>query len=234
MSVQQSTVVGTEHHPVPPTASFSEAAWARIAPLREAIDRLPFLRALEDGALPRDTFVYYMAQDAHYLADYGRALAACGSRSTLTDDLLFWAGSATSTIAVERELHIAYIADLTAVEKSPTCTAYTSYLLALSVAGSYPELAAALLPCFWIYEDVGTRLHDRVGDLTDHPYRDWIATYADPAFSVATRTARRIVDRLAADAPEGTLTRMHAAFRRAAQYEWMFWDAAGRRETWPV
>ena len=213
---------------------FTDAAWAGTASLRAAIDRLPFLRALEDGSLPRETFVYYMAQDAHYLADFGRALAACASQSSAADDLLFWAGSATAVVAVERQLHAAHVADLTAGEKSPTCAAYTSYLLALSSAGCYPELAAALLPCFWIYEDVGTRLQDRVGDLAAHPYGDWIGTYGDPAFTESTRRAREIVDRLAADAADAIRGRMHAAFRRAAQYEWMFWDAAGRRETWPV
>ena len=215
-------------------ARFTDEAWAGIASLRTAIDQLPFLRALEDGSLPRETFVYYMAQDAHYLADFGRALAACASQSSAADELLFWAGSATAVVAVERQLHGTYVADLTAGEKSPTCTAYTSYLLALSAAGSYPELAAALLPCFWIYEDVGTRLQDRVGDLAAHPYGDWIGTYGDPAFTESTRRARQIVDGIAAGAAEAVRDRMHAAFRRAAQYEWMFWDAAGRRETWPV
>ena len=28
--------------------------------------------------------------------------------------------------------------------------------------------------------------------------------------------------------------RMHAAYRRASQYEWMFWDSAWRLEAWPV
>jgi thiaminase/transcriptional activator TenA len=28
--------------------------------------------------------------------------------------------------------------------------------------------------------------------------------------------------------------RMHDAFRRAAQLEWMFWDSAYRLEDWPV
>jgi thiaminase (transcriptional activator TenA) len=28
--------------------------------------------------------------------------------------------------------------------------------------------------------------------------------------------------------------RMHAAFTRATQLEWVFWDSAYRLETWPV
>jgi len=27
---------------------------------------------------------------------------------------------------------------------------------------------------------------------------------------------------------------MHHAFMRSTQYEWMFWNAAWRREDWPV
>jgi thiaminase len=27
---------------------------------------------------------------------------------------------------------------------------------------------------------------------------------------------------------------MHQAFAAASRYEWMFWDAAWRQETWPV
>ena len=35
-------------------------------------------------------------------------------------------------------------------------------------------------------------------------------------------------------APERLRERMHAAFARATQLEWVFWDSAFRLETWPV
>ena len=98
----------------------------------------------------------------------------------------------------------------------------------------YPALAAGILPCFWIYEDVGRRLKDRVGDLTGHPYADWIGTYGDPAFAASTEQAKQILDRTAAQPDPGTVERMHEAFATASRYEWMFWDAAWRQETWPV
>ena len=214
--------------------TFTDTAWGAIAPIREAIDRLPFLTTLEDGSLPQETFAHYLAQDALYLADYGRVLAACAAQATDPDELLFWSSSANTTVRVERELHAVHIADLTAAEKSPTSTAYTSYLLSLATAGNYPVLAAGILPCFWVYDDVGTRLKAAVGDLSTHPYGDWIATYGDPDFTAATDTARDIVDHLADQASPGTLARMHTAFHRATQYEWMFWDAAHRQETWPI
>jgi thiaminase/transcriptional activator TenA len=39
---------------------------------------------------------------------------------------------------------------------------------------------------------------------------------------------------VAARASEETLTAMHAAFTRATQLEWMFWDSAYRLANWPV
>ena len=214
--------------------SFSRDVWESIAPIRKAIGELPFLTGLEDGTLPHDCFVYYMAQDAHYLVDYGRVLAAAAGQTTDAAELLFWARSAHTVIAVERELHAAHVADFAAIPKSPTCTAYTSYLFSLAAGGCYPALTAGILPCFWIYEDVGDCLKKRVGDLLGHPYADWISTYGDPQFAAATEQAKQIVDRLAAQADPDTVGRMQQGFATAARYEWMFWDAAWRQEAWPV
>ena len=193
--------------------SFSQDAWEAIGPVRKAIGELPFLTGMEDGTLPRGSFVYYMAQDAHYLVDYGRVLAAAASQTSDTAELVFWARSAYMAVSVERELHAAHVADFAAIPRSPTCTAYTSYLFSLAAAGCYPAL---------------------VGDLTGHPYADWISTYGDPEFAAATEEAKQIVDRLAAPAARGTVECMHRAFTTASRYEWMFWDAAWRQEAWPL
>jgi thiaminase/transcriptional activator TenA len=214
--------------------AFSQDAWEAVAPIRKAIDELPFLTALEDGSLPREAFIYYLAQDAHYLADYGRTLAAAASQTSEPEELLFWARGAATTVAVERELHAAHVADFAASTRSPTCTAYTSYLFSLVGAGCYPVLAAGVLPCFWIYEDVGRRLKERVANLKTHPYADWVLTYGDPEFARSSAQAQRIVDRLATQTDPATVERMHQAFVTASRYEWMFWDAAWRQEIWPI
>jgi thiaminase (transcriptional activator TenA) len=41
-------------------------------------------------------------------------------------------------------------------------------------------------------------------------------------------------DEAAETASSSLRERMHAAFVRATQLEWMFWDSAFRLETWPV
>ena len=40
----------------------------------------------------------------------------------------------------------------------PTCAHYTHYLLALAHNAPYEMAVAALLPCFWIYWEVGKHL----------------------------------------------------------------------------
>jgi len=214
--------------------TFCANAWDAVTPIRRAIDELPFLTGLQDGTLPRESFVYYMAQDAHYLFQFARVLAMAAGQAEDPDEVVFWARSAQSAILVERQLHAAHVSDLAATPMSPTCTAYTSYLFSLACAGCYPALAAGLLPCFWIYEDVGGRLKAQVGDLAGHPYGDWIGTYGDPEFAAATESAKVIVDRLAARSGPSTTDRMQQAFLTACRYEWMFWDAAGNRQAWPL
>jgi thiaminase/transcriptional activator TenA len=41
-------------------------------------------------------------------------------------------------------------------------------------------------------------------------------------------------NRVAAKASPETLKAMHAAFTRATQLEWMFWDSAWNLGDWPV
>lgn len=213
--------------------SFGQQAWNATADVRKAIDTHPFLVGLFDGTLPRATFVGYLTQDAHYLVGYARALATCGAQAGDIDHISFWASSAHDAIQVERSLHRGQVADLLAVEPSPTCTAYLSFLGATAGRGCYPVLAAALLPCFWIYQDVGSRLREGIAP-SGHPYREWIATYGDPGFATATERVRTIVDELAEWSSPQVRAEMQTAFAAACRYEWMFFDAAWRGETWPL
>lgn len=213
--------------------SFTTDAWAAIAPLRAAIDELPLIAQLRDGTLPREAFLEYLTQDALYLDAYARALAMAAAQARTGEEISFWAFGAHNAIVVEKALHESFDVD-PAAEPSAVCLAYTSYLSALATRGNYAVLVAGVLPCFWIYEDVGNRLLAAVGDLAGHPYEAWIGTYADPDFAEATRKAKELTDALAEQADATTLARMHEAFAAAARYEWMFWDAPMRAERWPI
>ncbi|EJZ87678.1 hypothetical protein HMPREF9241_00306 [Schaalia turicensis ACS-279-V-Col4] len=213
---------------------FTDELWEEIAPIKKAIDQGQFVRGLGDGSLSQDKFNYYMVQDALYLAAYAKALAGLATFAHDPDDLVFWAEASANSIKVERELHASHVDVMAAATPSPTCRAYSDFLAAQLASGEYGIAAAAVLPCFWIYQVVGTELLDTAGDLEKHPYGDWIGMYANPVFAEETKIVRGIVDRVAEGVVELQRQRMRDAFVQASRYEWMFWDAAWRMETWPI
>jgi thiaminase/transcriptional activator TenA len=219
--------------------SFCDRVWLDARPLRVAIVDLPFNRALADGSLPRETFQFYMLQDSLYLDGYARALALLAARVPETDMMLEFAQAAQVALVVERSLHERVFADyglaraeIDAAEPSPTCLNYVNFLLAAAHQASVEEAVAAVLPCFWVYEEVGRSVHARAA--ADNPYRAWIDTYASDDFAAAVRRVIGITDRLAAAASPERVGAMRRAFVRSVQFEWMFWDSAWRREAWPI
>lgn len=219
---------------------FCDDAWQAVAHWFAAITRHPFLVQLADGTLPETVFARYLVDDAHYLKAYSAALAALSSRADQPDDRLMLARSAAGSVEGERRLHRAYLVPrgidpdgADAPEPTPTCRAYVEGLRAAAVLDPLGVGMAAVLPCFRVYAEVGAWIVDRRAPDVDHPYRDWIDTYADPSFAQAVRSAEDFTDRLAARAERPEREAMLAAYVRSTRFEWMFWDAAWRGEGWP-
>ena len=217
---------------------FSEEAWGRTRRLREAIHRLPFNTELAAGSLARDRFQGYITQDSLYLGRFSRALAIAAARAPDSDAMQSFAESALRAVAVEQALHGRYLrefgidpARIGEADASPDCLAYTSYLIATAYHEPWEVLVAALLPCFRIYWDVGCVIAQKA--TAENPYRVWINTYADERFGKAVQTAVSTGDRAAAAVTVATRAAMLAAFVRACQYEWLFWDGAYQRRHWP-
>lgn len=217
----------------------SDTAWQRTARLRASIDALPFNTELTAGTLSAERFRGYIIQDALYLGQYSRVLAVAGARGPDAATLRAFASSALEAVAVEQALHEQYLAkfgvdatSLATAEPSPDCLGYTSFLLATAYHDAWEVAAAALLPCFWIYWDVGCRIAKKAD--AGNPYRAWIDTYADEAFGDAVRTVIGITDRAAAATTDVVRARMLNAFIRSSQYEWLFWDGAYQQRGWPA
>ena len=217
--------------------SFSQSRWNANQALFQSTLELPFNQELAAGTLSRERFRHYMIQDAHYLVAYGRALAVTAAKSDNAEGVVQFANAANEAVVVERALHGGFMRDFgvtpeqfAATPLTPACHHYTSYLLATAWSASYPVAVAALLPCFWIYAEVGRDIHAR--SAKDNPYQAWVDTYASEEFHAAVRGVCATVDRLAADANEATRAAMHAAYKDAARLEWMFWDSAYRLDEW--
>ena len=218
---------------------FTDELWASVEDIYKEILAHPFVGGLTDGSLDQEAFRFYVVQDAHYLREYARALSLLAARAPHEDDLVMFCKHATGAIEVERSLHEGFFsdfgmtrADVDATSVAPTNLAYTSYLLRTCYSGSFVEGLGAVLPCYWIYWEVGKALIKRGSP--DPLYTRWIDTYGGEefgaiVFDVLALTAR-IADGLGPADRSATLQH----FGVTSRYEWMFWDMAYRQEEWPV
>ncbi|MFV0434380.1 MAG: bifunctional hydroxymethylpyrimidine kinase/phosphomethylpyrimidine kinase [Leucobacter sp.] len=217
-----------------PTAEqLREEWWRRIEPVRRETDELAYIRALADGTLPRPAFLSYVAQDAIYLRNYARVLSQLSVIAPSAEEQMFWTRSAQGALYVEFELHRARLGIAgagtnsgTAAEvdalPSATTAGYVNHLVAAGLRG-YEEAAAAVLPCFWMYADLGARMvRGEIHEFArspEHPYAEWIATYDSPEFAEATEQAIALVTGLASRADPDTRERMRRAFETSAVWE---------------
>ncbi|MFF2029824.1 bifunctional hydroxymethylpyrimidine kinase/phosphomethylpyrimidine kinase [Arthrobacter sp. NPDC058192] len=213
----------------PAEGEFAAALRAGATEDLDAIYALDFIRRLADGTLAEHEFAYYLAQDAIYLNGYSRVLARAAAIAPTEAEQLFWARSAQTCLEVESELHRSWLSTRPAAAAlGPVTKSYVDHLLAASVSGSYATLVAAVLPCFWLYAEVGSTLHREFlanGAPGTHPYAGWLRTYADEEFAAATRQAIAYTDAAARQASAGERKAMALAFRQSSRYEVDFFDA---------
>ncbi|WHZ36585.1 thiaminase II [Sagittula sp. MA-2] len=217
--------------------TFTDDLAAQTLSLRQQIHDMPFNTEMATGHLRRDVFQGYIVQDALYLEGFARALSLAAAKAPDSAAVAQLAGSAAGAIAVERELHTHYMdrfgvseAMLARMAPSAACDHYVSFLLRTAALGPFAEAVAALLPCFWIYRDVGRDIATR--SAPDNPYAAWIDTYSGEAFDESVARMMALTDRLGAEADGPARARMSEAFERACWHEWRFWDSAYRMDGW--
>lgn len=217
------------------------ALWEQTAAARAEIDGLDFVRDLGSGDLDRSLFDSYLTQDALYLRGYARALARASELAPNLAEQIFWAKAAHDALATEMDLHTSWLPETgtagQVIPPGPVTSGYVEHLLGrLSGAGpdsshgnfEYERLVGALLPCFWIYADVGTRLAEV--SHSGHPYARWLATYSDRVFRESTVSAVRILETVLERSAADVRTVICEAFRESTRREYEFF-AAGTAES---
>jgi thiaminase/transcriptional activator TenA len=218
---------------------FSDELWRSAVGICEAIFQHPFVRGLADGSLPRDRFLFYVIQDSLYLTEYARALSIAAAKAPDGPAIATFNRHATSALEVEMQLHEQFFqeyglapAEVRKTPMAPTNLAYTRYLLGVAYERAFDEIVAALLPCYWIYWEVGKALAARGSPAP--LYHRWIDAYAADSFGSLVTIVRELTDRAAEATSESSRERMREHFLTTSRYEWMFWDMGWRCETWPI
>src|SRR5207244_9897371 len=116
--------------------AFRQEVWRSFGPIYAAILRRPFVRALTDGSLPRESFRFYAVQDALYLREFARTLSLTAARAPEDAWIIMFNEHAAGALKVERALHESFFKEfgltpdaVAATPMAPTCLAYASYLL---------------------------------------------------------------------------------------------------------
>jgi thiaminase (transcriptional activator TenA) len=201
---------------------FHDQALKIMKPVLQSIIKHPFLLELHSGKLNRQIFEYYLKQDKLYLQTYHECLLSLAQKTDEQQKLIL-IKLAEAIQSEEQELsQQQHDATMLAWRQQTLANfAYTQYLL-LNVNNSYELGLAAILPCYWIYQQVA---HHFVVD-KDHPFYEWYVIYQSDDFASQTQHAIQLVNTAYTKAGEKKKELMLTVFEQGLYLEYAFWDDA--------
>lgn len=216
--------------------NWSQKTWNECLPIFNKTLEHPFIQELMNGTLAKEKFEFYIRQDALYLAEYRKALLGIAGKLDSLKHSEAFSRFANDTMVVENELHESFFKLFETkdpIEATPSCLLYTSYLS--SLLGEKPVFVAAagILPCFWIYKEVGDYILANAST-EGNPYEAWIKTYGGEEYTQAVNEAIAITDEIANACSPSQQAEMTKVFLMTSRMEWLFWDGAYRLEEWQV
>ena len=111
----------------------------------------------------------------------------------------------------------------TKVLPSPITADYNAHTQAALATGSKEVGLAAMLPCMWVYNEVGKYILS-IASVDGNPYAEWIREYGNEAFTEGVNAVLQLADSYAAAASPEIRKRMTAEYLAATRYEYYFWD----------
>ncbi len=191
----------------------------------------PFVASLADGVLPPAAFRRYLTQDTLFLVHFARACGLAAFKSETLAEIREASATLSALLEVEMPLHLDFCArwglDDVAIAAEPETlelVAYTRFVLERGLAGDRLDLDVALAPCILGYAEIGSRLAG-AATRSEHPYGEWIRTYAGAAYQTVASDAKARLDRLwGSRGSDARYPRLLATFRQAVRLETAFWQ----------
>ena len=219
--------------------NFCDRALADSQSIWDANFDHPFVQALAEGNLDIDIFKLYVIQDAYYLRSFGAVHALASYKAPDNHLAIQFAQGVIDTLQSELDLHASFIkdleitqADLDAFIPSPNAYAYSNHMRVAGHDGDVAFILATLLPCYWLYLEIGKYLINHKGD---NPfYNRWIDTYSSDWFEENVQEMKDLMNRLAENKSPEEIDALSLAFKQSVYYEYHFWDDAYRGLHWQV
>ena len=194
----------------------------------ERMVRHPFVLALGDGTLPRQTFAAYMAQDYLFVDALTRTVAYGIAKAPSGVDARPLGAFLQTLLGAEDDLFERVFDQLGADSPARTrpepllvTARFSRFLAGVGRRGTFEEIATALYVTEGTYADWASRLVAEGRRPDDALYRDWIDIHADASLA---ELVGHLGDWMEA-ADDGAEPALASVFRRALRYEVAFWNA---------
>ncbi|MFA6617783.1 MAG: TenA family protein [Candidatus Neomarinimicrobiota bacterium] len=205
---------------------FSAKLWKRSRSLFQEMLRHPFNSELAEGTLDLEKFKVYLQQDALYIKSYTKALFNLRAKAPNHEAKAILTSFAEEGYTLEKELHDTFFntSQVEPIKEAlPACKDYGDFLENVTSLSSYPVGLASLLPCFWIYSEVGLNLNNI--SVQNNPYQPWLDTYTGPEFAEQVRQILELVEDAAANSNALVQVDMKSMYLQSCKMELKFWDA---------
>ncbi|CAM2987815.1 TenA family protein [Legionella worsleiensis] len=215
------------YQPIPEGSFFSRLIHINQKSL-DLIYSHPFNQELLAGTLPKAKFGHYLRDDFLYLRVFAKVLHTLAARTQIINPSLSLQLTqlAHEVVSSEHSMQLKYSAhfkDFHEHQMGTAITHYSDYLLTASTQAKIPEALCSILPCFWIYYQLGM-LKSPKEIMTDHPYDDWIATYSSDEFVRITLELAATVNSLVNKSHQSKQLRLVSAFTKSVSYELDFFN----------
>lgn len=175
-------------------------------------------------------------EELHVGSGQGHGPVDHQARATSSQGQVHWAAGAQAAIVEESLLHDEWLAAHPAIPAEPggirrgapsaVTMGYTNFLRATAAGEDYVVGAAAALPCYWLYLEIGYRLLEKTHE--EHPYNSWISVYGGEEFAADVRRCVAVVEEAFEQASPSQRVAAAQAYMSACLYERDFFDQAHR------
>lgn len=206
---------------------FTEKLWQSITPVFNNIINCRFVVELANASLPQSCFAHYLSQDVLYLKQDNEAFKLISQRTSDKEEKQFFNNLANDSIAVEQTIRNEYLTEFNireAKKQSPVFKKYGLFILDNAANAPYSVALAGLLPCFWLYGEIGKYIFRH--QMPNNKYQKFIDTYSDESYDIITNRFIQLVEQYGQQATTVIKEQMNAAFQQSAQYEYLVFKEA--------
>ena len=196
--------------------------------LLERVHKHPFNVALCNGTLPMGEFEKFKQQDRLYLKDYSYAFKHLAPRLTnpahqeLCNELSKYVFKEVPFL--DKNPSMFFQPTPYATFKSLPVSNYTRFFLYNAKNKPVGIALASLLPCFYLYSELGKRMNAEVQP--NNPYYKWIKSYSSDIFLIHTQRLIEMFNELGDEnfSREEEIM-MTEAFIQGTMFELALWDS---------